>query len=1365
MSSPTVPESLEQNGAVYSGSDPVLGNLCVLLYDTDSQASTASVCLVSYHGASHFRNMTLTERSRYFPAVRNLPPDMEMDCERRALAIAILRCYATMNSSLRSSLLEQSITRTSTGHPPTFDETWAGEFAATLRKSQVPNISKVVCNICSQFGFFSEKFANSLLLDVIYKNDPAVIKQNNALVYLMGQQLEQLFDPLTEYSPEPTEKIYHPPSTSSDSSSLNGYEEDTEVVKPICNELLDIQTNFTHSLVAFLQDFVVPLRARAMNNEIPFISLSRLNSVFPPTIDEVTRINCIFLESLQSANKRDAFEVIKACGSTIPYFYKAYMRHEAATKNFTIKLNEIYDMLLPYLTDDSNTVSYYSPAHIETIIHSSLNLARLKLVIDRLMKQKEWLEDEIELVNSYYKSAVGTIDDFAQASLKPYHRRVVTPTGKILTELATGWPEELQYGWVSRRVVTIVDAVNLKYSLLSATNSSPVSSKVSPTLDVLILFSDHILILKVDDNYTPTIHKPSIADILMHSLTSEKPLKNLPSLQVDAWASIKDVFAASYNNGTCLQLFVKDQGIQSDGGCKEHLRLYKFRNVNKYNDTRKFVELITKAKVLSKTEPLHLFQMTGQLDDEDSYGKEEEEEEVKLYSTAHEYDVYLKEERKCPFALLLNVDIDMSFLDENELFACYSVSFTTDKRSTVSNKINNKDEEEEKVKILGLTKAGTIFREIALKSEFASILVKEISKAYGLFLSPENSKIVGDIIKGNQLLVTEMLTYIEKLDHQFQTKLMQESRKKINLRTMSVRYPSESMDLSIRFSGVSSILSPTPGERSSIQSSLSPIEASVSMPPPIRHTQSFAPRENRKSSVPLLYRVKSFLSRSLSLTKKHMEDEDHKRKLIASSSSSLRLKPKKKTRVTSAPSELSSKNSSVKLTSENNDDTLVAPDTIPVSGSSHFSDASASSTQSFVTEATTPDLNFSKRNEICGTRDPSPRDSFSVSRLNNDGMESRTASMLIAPNTGRRFVSAPEPSSMPYRRSSLGTGFNPNALIPSNTYDRTMSIKSETRLSVDVHRNARPYGDTDIPLTARLSCDDMPYFEQEPEDEQQKAICYDDDEVRSNVEILSSSDSDSDFESRLQMERDIESGVFETPNVSAYDDDDVERTVVRTENGNDTYIQGGSASISSSLSSLSVDYADVESPRIQLRLQLDEASFPTVSNNRYNTNNMDSIVMNNNYERTSLYTDADNEYDETYGMVKSSSNASSDWVTDYSSSILPADSPDKYSNNNDSKNLLEWYSPSRLDEVAKPFKFQGTKGTRRKYGKILEYDDSTDEEVLEKEPEQDLTDTETTPKQKENSDYESDLDSYGYLINTITNTLSFGDSENKAEYV
>jgi len=633
--------------AFFEGVDAVIGKIIIMVYE-DPDSAKISTVLFSALGEMCFNSLTLDNRSRFFAACENLKEDLKKSNVRRALAVTLLKTYGSLTGDLKTILTRSSPIED-------WDETIAGELASTMNLISGQTPSQIGEKLMS-LGFLQPHLVESTVLDVIYEDDPEIIEANNELVYLLGEQIEQLFDPLTEYSPENKINSYEVPEVNNN--------KDDGLTASICSELLKFQENTTHVLINFLQDFVIPLRMKVLNGEIKGLNITKLNQIFPPTIDEVTRVNCILLEALQKAVPYGSFEVVKACGTTIPYFYKAYMRHESAMKSFSHMTKGFrYEFSI-------DLQPQFSERRIESIMNASLNLTKIKLILERLINIKNWDTEENNQVRIYHKNSVETIDSFAREDLKPYSKRIFTPSGKVLTEICDGIPPLLTYGWLNRKVVCVVDAENL----------------TSNENDVIIIFNDYAIFASVDEdevgNHNADSVKPHVSDILMNSLMNEKPMKNIPHLKILCYSKVNDFEVTTFGTN-CVKIILREK--------PQETLIYKVEN------STKFVSLLNKAKILNKSTPFHLFKNV-------EFG-------FTIYSAAHERKVFNHEISKSSIAVFLNIDVDEQVLETYNLFAALSAKFV----------------DEDMIRVQGLTVSGERSHYTINSSEFSSFVSEKLS--------------------------------------------------------------------------------------------------------------------------------------------------------------------------------------------------------------------------------------------------------------------------------------------------------------------------------------------------------------------------------------------------------------------------------------------------------------------------------------------------------------------------------------------------------------------------------------------------------------------------------------------------------------
>lgn len=701
--------------------DELFGTVVVMVYENPKSGKICTLSITKF-GVVLYQNLILDSRSRFWPSCENLLPEYQKSNVRRALAITLLKNYNRLMN-----------------HPGDFnvdkhwDETNAGTLASNMNLLSSKQPLELGCKLL-ELGLLQKQTIQSVMLDVIYDNmsgDENLIKENNELVFLLGEQLDQLFDPLLEYSPQQMDIQYSIPDPI---DFIPTQITNNELIDSIINELVNVQTNFTMGLVNLLQNFVIPLRVYVLGTPNANSGISNINRVFPPTIDEITRINCIMHGNLEKASKLGYNEVLKLMGILLPYFYKAFIRHEANLKNFRQRLNRFYKKNKRKIFDNEViNKGKFSLTEMDSIINGSLlELPRLKLILKRLyetiLAEKNKigisLDKELGLMDKYYNNAIDVIDAFGYEDVGSFangfgsQHRIFTPTGKLLTELASNWPSELQYGWMSRKVVGIYELHSVK--------------EVLDTY-IMIIFSDHLLFLNIlDDRYYSEedsangFKKISLADVLMHSLVNEKPLPSLsqfPAMNVKYWCKINDVIVSAYkgisSKSNSENDFIRILNTSQEGFTQnktdEKLHCLSF-HISKSNDrvplSNKIIELINKSKVLHKNQPFHLFKS--------------QDSSFPVYSTAHEYSYYSKEISKSPFVLLLNYSPQEagSFFEKNpEVFLQLNLSFINDHN----------------IHILGMNKSNSFHVDEIITSEDLLKCLKEIiAKSYNYIFSSYN---------------------------------------------------------------------------------------------------------------------------------------------------------------------------------------------------------------------------------------------------------------------------------------------------------------------------------------------------------------------------------------------------------------------------------------------------------------------------------------------------------------------------------------------------------------------------------------------------------------------------------------------------
>lgn len=648
------------NAAFFAGTDDFFGPVITLVFKHEATSKLCTMSITKF-GCNVFENLILDSTSRFLPAIANLETRYRSLNVRKALAVTNLKNYNKLwkNKGQVPVTLE-------------WDETNAGALASRMEILVGRSPTEIGAQLLDM-GLLQDQSIAATVVDVVYNNrnpegGQKTVAENNQLVMLLGDQMNYLFDPLLEYSPQTMDYEYKPP-VNIQPPVLH----DNVAVKAIVKELLDMQTHYTMDLVCILQDFIIPLRVGVLSAQASStLGIAKVNVVFPPTIDEVTRVNCIAHDALDKAERYGYVEVFNVLAILLPFFYNAFVRHQANLSKFHSHYSKFtqHNREFAFESKDINKGGY-TVRGIESVIAGSIfELPRMKLIMKRLYdtiqaeKGKKAKDSESEHLDHQYRIIMEIIDSFGynETDTEKAKQRVFTPSGKLLMELATGWPTELQYGWMDRKVVGIFEL------------SSAVTETNHPQNEVLIIFSDHLLFIEIEEK---TDQKAALLlpEVLMNSLINAKPLpkfSHFPNLKVKFWCDIDSLIVRSYEANNANYLSFTTYG-KNHFRSRDNLRILSVENyrIMPAGDNtplcEEIMDLVSKAQVLSKSVPFHLFK-----------GKETQ---LGMYFCAHDNIDYESEASKSPIVILLNMtkdDVDDVFRQSEGAFFVYNISLLND---------------------------------------------------------------------------------------------------------------------------------------------------------------------------------------------------------------------------------------------------------------------------------------------------------------------------------------------------------------------------------------------------------------------------------------------------------------------------------------------------------------------------------------------------------------------------------------------------------------------------------------------------------------------------------------------------------------
>lgn len=630
------------HAAFFRGYDASLfSHVFIMVFKNEGRLSTVSL---TGRGLTIYEKLLLDERSRFWPSCENLETKFKGSKVRRALAITNLKNYTILASESRDL------------RSP-WDETNAGSLASYMQliteKSPLELGVKML-----ELGMLQSHYIESIVVDVIARQEwNKAEKQEedstSSVILGLGNQLDHLFDPLLDYSPEIVDFRYRVPIR---------FEEKVQripKIEEICQELIQVQANYTSRLLELLQDLVIPLRNHCTADSEKSILV--VNKVFPPTIDEIVRINTILQESLKKAVSFGFLEILKVFSLLLPYFYRPFVRHEANIKGISIRLHEFFDKNEELFEDSKLNTKQFTLRKIDSIVSGSLlELPQFKLILVRILEEVQNAEGaeshELRVLSDakeYLNSSIGVIDAFGyekECTLEnsTTRKRVFTATGKILEELATNWPFSLQYGWLTRKVVGIFELKNMLAT--------------SYDLEIMIIFSDAVVFLQVMNESYLNIRNRfdglSLSDILMNSLVNEKPLpklSNLPTLKVRHWFNVNDITISSYKgidadaNNEYSYLHVLSSGSFNEdvkGGITLNYRILDDKQKSRGS---RIIELVNKSKILNRRQPFHLLKTA--------------DSGLTMYSLIQDEQTYKEEKSKASVALFINHEKPSDLVD------------------------------------------------------------------------------------------------------------------------------------------------------------------------------------------------------------------------------------------------------------------------------------------------------------------------------------------------------------------------------------------------------------------------------------------------------------------------------------------------------------------------------------------------------------------------------------------------------------------------------------------------------------------------------------------------------------------------------
>ncbi|CAY67828.1 Protein involved in bud-site selection and required for axial budding pattern [Komagataella phaffii GS115] len=679
--------------------DLLFGDLVSLVFEDPTCHNKLSVVWISVFGEYHFNQVTIDSRSRFFPACQNLSPDSKASNVRKALAVTSLRAFNSLSVNCLTRVMTSMHASTKSLH--NWDETNAGELASNMHLIDTKTPSEVGSRLL-QLGYLQNYYINSIDVDVVYSSKDSLLELNDKVVSQLGDQVHYMWNPSSEYYLEHMSHVYVPPI---DSHAKTG------TISSEIKQLLHTQSCITKSLVNLLQDFIIPLRARIVDRGFKSITLKKVNTVFPPTLDEVARACRIWLEALQEAAPFGPLEILKACAQVIPYFYKALTRHKAACRNLNYNLYTFFRKLEEEHFEVPK--KYCNLDKLIPLIQIWCKTALMKLPVTRLYEHcvQSSVQSNIQLGDKYYHFVLRTIESALAFQCKNDSMRV------SLNDRITNWSNDLHNHLLESDVVSV-------YHLEDLCNLNQWRSH-----QVLIVFTDLVLFLSIeDDDYYHDILfnnddcQLCVGDVILDVLQNGAPCKLLPLLRLVGWCSVGSVMPLCYGSDfKYLKLCFNYSDTAPKPNLPFSVRYYKILEPSVSGPS--IVDTMFKCKISSKTQPFHLFK-----DQESSF-----RDPFSIYSVTQCIENYELEANKSPFAIVLNMDYDEAFLFKYDLFCGFFVS-------TIGDEIH----------VVGASIQGEIFKVSLRPEQLITAISKKLKEWVPHMFSKDSYQLWKNDLDGNK---------------------------------------------------------------------------------------------------------------------------------------------------------------------------------------------------------------------------------------------------------------------------------------------------------------------------------------------------------------------------------------------------------------------------------------------------------------------------------------------------------------------------------------------------------------------------------------------------------------------------------------
>ncbi|KAM4054560.1 rhoGEF domain-containing protein [Hirsutella rhossiliensis] len=578
------PESV----TLYHASDSLLGQLPVLVFHGPSttanytlNSSRVQIHVFSPVGFQSFPRITISPSSAFYGVVNHLPREFQGDEVYRALAFGLFKYFSELPDAVKAHLRTWCPARGK--RPSSAPELFGEQHAADLVKSMVRSESTATV-IAALHEALQTQHLSNVDLDLVLPPGAIVALQPADLEDVPDDE-DDILDPTLRqyggYTPLvrlfgepvflPTSKLRRAPSKPTALNRSKSFSRDQKVeLRMKLAELVDTEERYVAKLSELVHHVAGDFRESAKKRLSGSLSPSEeeLERLFPPSADEILRVNSAFLDQLKAImneTEDEAFKdmesltsnlVVPKAGGSIrvkdssgalamarlfldwfPRFTECYQDYIRASQHFPSLLNSFLDQQSSF----KQRVNQAGEQTIRSILIEPVQrLPRYSLLIDQIVNSLPMVHPALQpmLKARDIITNICSMDD--PLPDKPH-------VAGRLRNMIESWPVDFE---PQGRLILAADFIEMTPPFVSSPGELD-------TAGALLLFSDCIVVLKKTGtsmsgrDLLREIDKPSAAELLI-SMTNAAGGTSSYEFAFTGWHSLADVRFTESSNGSTV---------------------------------------------------------------------------------------------------------------------------------------------------------------------------------------------------------------------------------------------------------------------------------------------------------------------------------------------------------------------------------------------------------------------------------------------------------------------------------------------------------------------------------------------------------------------------------------------------------------------------------------------------------------------------------------------------------------------------------------------------------------------------------------------------------------------------------------------